>query len=248
LLVFSWAGVVVCAALYGCTLWFGLTLGYHRLFTHRSFSAPRALRILLAGLGCLALEGGPIRWAKTHRLHHRFADTEHDPHSPKVSFWWSQIGWMLFWQGALRESPESAKVVPDLLADPDLRWFERHFMLVNVAVAASLFGLGTFLWGFRAGLSLVLWGVALRAVLVWHASWLVNSAIHLWGHRRYPTRDTSRNLWWVALLTFGEGWHNNHHAAPGLAAHGRGWKQPDPTYWLILILEKIGVASDVKRK
>ncbi len=238
-----WAGVGL--AVFTCQ--FGITLCYHRLLAHRSYKVTRWLEVVLTLAGCLAFQAGPIAWVATHRFHHKHADDEMDPHSPKVSFFWSHIGWTVFRHPELDTLDGMKRLCPDLAPDPVFFWLQRYFVAVNLAAAALLWSLGLMLGGWSLGLSMLLWAFCVRVVLIWHVTFLVNSASHVWGYQSYDTRDRSRNNWWVALLTFGEGWHNNHHADPRSAAHGREWWEFDMTYRIIRSLAAIGLASDVVR-
>jgi fatty-acid desaturase len=241
--VFTWSGLVVFGVLYVVT-GLGITLGYHRLLTHRSFQTPKAVEYVLTLFGVLANEGGPLGWVATHRKHHRFSDQDGDPHSPtQRGFWWAQVGWWFFLDPVLDDPIRGARNVKDLARDPVHRAFERWQIVPPVLLAGALYGLGSW-WG-GVGLSWLVWGVFARTAVVLHATWLVNSAAHLWGYRTFATKDRSTNLWWVALLTFGEGWHNNHHHYQRSARHGLRWWEIDPTYWCIRVLGLVGLASDI---
>jgi stearoyl-CoA desaturase (delta-9 desaturase) len=170
--------------LYYVSMGLGITLGYHRLFAHRSFKAPRWLRLVLGALGCLALQAGPIRWVLTHRLHHRFADTASDPHSPKVTFVWAHVRWNFYWEPSALGLKRHRRVARELFADPDMRRLERWFLPLNAASICVLLFIGVVIGGPWMGTSLLIWGFALRVVLVWHGTWFVNSATHRWGRRQ----------------------------------------------------------------
>jgi fatty-acid desaturase len=244
-LTFTWAGFALFAVMVVATGMLGITLGYHRLLTHQSFATSRWLQIFFATLGTLALQGGPISWVATHRLHHKTADTNEDPHSPIQGFGWAHLIWNLYSNPKLGTNEELHHLAPDLSRDPAFRYLERNFVLLNSGFALLVFTIGCLLQGWKLGLSLLIWGCAVRTVYVWHITWLVNSATHVWGYRTYDTNDNSRNNWWVALLTFGEGWHNNHHANPQSARMGLAWFELDITYWTIKLLSKIGLATHV---
>jgi len=249
-----WHDLVVLAIMYTLT-GLGVTVGYHRLFTHRSFKTTRALRAVLAVLGSTAVEGPVIEWVATHRKHHRFSDRAGDPHSPhtdRVSGWrgalrglgHAHVGWMF--RGKDMANP--ARYAKDLLADRDLRWISRTFPLWVVVGLAIPFGLGVVLSGsLRGGLTGLLWGGAVRILLLHHATFSINSLCHFFGRRPFATGDESRNLAWLAPIAFGEAWHNNHHAFPTSARHGLGRWQLDPSAWLITGLERCHLAWDVVR-
>jgi len=252
--VFGWQDAVGMAVGYAVTA-MGITVGFHRLFTHRSFKTHRALRVLLAVIGSAAVEGPLIEWVSNHRMHHRFSDHPGDPHSPHLghgSGWGAalrglshaQIGWLL--HASHVANPQ--RYAPDLLADPVLRWIDRTFVVWVVAGLAAAFGLGVALTGTVAGgLTGLLWGGAVRIMLVHHATFSVNSLCHFFGRRRFSTGDESRNLAWLAIPTLGEAWHNNHHAFPTSARHGLTRWQLDPSGRLIEALERVGLAWDVVR-
>jgi stearoyl-CoA desaturase (delta-9 desaturase) len=238
LFMFSWANLAVMLFL----LWFatglGISMGYHRLHTHRSYQVPRALEYLFAVCGALTFEGGPIFWVATHRVHHQKSDRPGDPHSPREGAWWSHMVWMLVGEAKHSNTRLMAKYAPDLAKDPFYVWLDNYHWLPNIVLAVLLYAIG--------GIPMVLWGICLRVVIGLHATWLVNSATHMWGSRRFATHDDSRNLWWVALITFGEGWHNNHHAHPTSARHGLAWYEFDPSWLQIRILKRFGIAKSVK--
>ena len=198
-------------------------------------------------LGTLAGEGPPITWVAVHRKHHRFSDQQGDPHSPHDGGWWSHVLWMF----PRPNDPKWQKMMQtygkDMLKDPFFRLLDKTFLLWHIGLGVILLSAGWLCWDLRTGISLLVWGMFLRLVYVLHITWLVNSASHMWGYRNYETSDDSRNLWWVGLLAFGEGWHNNHHAFPGRAAHGHRWWEIDVTYLAILAMEKVGLAWKVIR-
>jgi stearoyl-CoA desaturase (delta-9 desaturase) len=238
LFMFSWANLAVTLFL----LWFatglGISMGYHRLHTHRSYQVPRALEYLFAVCGALTFEGGPIFWVATHRVHHQKSDRPGDPHSPREGAWWSHMVWMMVGEAKHSNTRLMAKYAPDLAKDRFYVWLDHYHWLPNILLAILLYAIG--------GVPMVLWGVCLRVVIGLHATWLVNSATHMWGSRRFATHDDSRNLWWVALITFGEGWHNNHHAHPTSARHGLAWYEFDPSWLQIQLLKRFGIAKSVK--
>ena len=235
------SAVAVLLALYWITACIGVTLGYHRLLAHRAFEVPRWLELVIATCGTLSCQHGPIDWAGLHRHHHLHSDDPADHHNSKLGFWWSHFGWML------RDVPAMAYVVeltPDLQGKAYLRWLNRNFLLLQLPLAVILYGLGQVTGA--GGWALVLWGIPLRLVLVYHFTWLVNSATHRWGYVSHPSHDNSRNNWWVAILTFGEGWHNNHHAYPSSARMGFRWWEIDLTWQHIRLLKHLGLARRIR--
>lgn len=242
---FSWTGLIVCLVLYPLTGGLGVTACFHRLLTHRSFKTYAIVRYALTVFGCMALEGPPISWVAAHRLHHKESDRTPDPHSPIVNFLWSHMLWLFWKTPGVATSEEERNWTRDLCRDRGLMVINKLFLPINILVGAALYGIGYALGGPSFGLSLFIWGFCLRVVLVWHATWLVNSATHMWGYQNYESDDNSRNTWWVALITFGEGWHNNHHADQTSAAHGHRWFEFDMTHIFIRCLERVGLAWDV---
>jgi stearoyl-CoA desaturase (delta-9 desaturase) len=216
----------------------GITLGYHRLLTHRSFKTPRWMEYFLTWCATLALEGGPIFWVATHRVHHQKSDREGDPHTPREGGFWAHMGWIIFGKGMHQDATVLARYAPDLARDPVHVWFSTWHWTSNVVVGLILLAVG--------GWPYVLWGVFFRTTFGLHATWLVNSATHIWGSRRFETRDDSTNNWWVAALAFGEGWHNNHHAHPTSARHGLAWYEFDLTWITINVMKALGLAWDIK--
>jgi stearoyl-CoA desaturase (delta-9 desaturase) len=239
---FSWSGMVICGILY-LLVGFGITLGYHRLLTHRSFQTPRVVEYILTVLGSLATQGGPLQWVAIHRMHHQNSDDEGDPHSPREGFWWSHVLWWMPHHPRLDENEFYGNYVADLTKDPVHRFLQRFQIILPLSLGGLLY-LGGELWG-GVGLSWLVWGLFVRTALLYHATWLVNSATHVWGYRSHITRDRSTNLWWVALLSLGEGWHNNHHAFPRSAQHGLRWWEIDVTYWLVRMLSWVGLAKHI---
>ena len=238
LFFFTWKLLLITVALYWTTTGLGISLGYHRLHTHRSFKTPIWLDYTFAVCGALTLEGGPISWVATHRIHHQKSDHDGDPHSPRDGVWWSHVGWLLFGEANYMNTKGMSKYAPDLAKKPFYVWLNNWHWVPLVGMGIVLLALG--------GIPLFLWGIFLRVVFGLHATWLVNSATHMWGSRRFNTRDDSRNNWWVAWITFGEGWHNNHHAHPTSARHGLAWYEFDPSWLQISLLKVLGVASAVR--
>ena len=235
---FSWQNLVVALVLHWMSVGFGISLGYHRLHTHRGFKTSRAFEYFLAVCGTLTLEGGPIFWVATHRQHHQLSDHEGDPHSPRDGGLWAHMGWILFGDTHHNDTELMGKYAKDLARDPFYRWMNTYHWVPLTTVGVILLAVG--------GWSMVLWGIFLRVVVGLHGTWLVNSATHMWGTRRFETRDDSRNSWWVALLTFGEGWHNNHHAHPVSARHGLAWYEFDISWITLKFFNAIGLVSDLK--
>jgi len=253
--LFSWAGVVALAVgviVFGQ----GINLGYHRLLAHRSFKTLRRVEHAIVVLALCCLQGTPISWVTTHRLHHRHSDGAEDPHSPRRGFWWSHFRWLLVDDAAALKAAAISRHAKDLLQDRFYRRLQRHpvlQLLIYLAHAALYFLAGLIAgligggWsaGVQLGLSLLVWGVLLRTVVVWHITWSVNSLTHVWGARAYDTSDDSRNNWLVAIVAMGEGWHNNHHHDQAAATVQHRWWQLDGTYYVLLLLRALGLASDV---
>jgi fatty-acid desaturase len=231
-------------------MWFlaqnvGIGISYHRQLTHRSFVTPKWLEYTMAVCATLALEGGPLYWVAVHRLHHQITDKPGDPHSPRDGAWWSHVGWML-WGSLHNHNPQLRRYAPDLYQQPFYISLSRLHWVPLLTAGLALGWLGGMSGGLHArGLSWILWGVFLRVVLGWHSTWLVNSATHMWGTRRFATRDDSRNNWWVALLSGGEGWHNNHHAHPASASHGMAWWELDVNGLGIRLLGRLRLARRI---
>jgi len=254
--LFSWTGVVLVFVgnyVFG-TL--GVNLGFHRLLTHRGFRCPKWLEHTFALLGVCSLQDSPARWVAIHRMHHKHSDERPDPHSPLVSLVWGHLGWLLVKNRTFRKRVTLERYTRDLMQDPFYVRLERnrcwlwiylaHALLFFAAgCAAGWLMTGTSRGAIQFGLSIFVWGVIVRTVFVWHVTWAVNSVAHRWGYRNYQTDDNSRNNWIVALLTSGEGWHNNHHASQRSARHGHRWWEIDLTYLTILSLRTIGLATDI---
>ncbi len=216
----------------------GVGLGWHRLLTHRSFKAPKWLEYLLSTFATMSMQDPPDKWIATHRIHHAFVDTDKDPHSARSGFWWPHIGWVLNGTSQDHDAATMKKYVPDLLKDRGHVLISRYFYVPIIISAIILFAIG--------GWTMVVWGVAARVVFGWHTTWFVNSLSHIYGKRPHDTGDLSTNNWFVAVLTFGEGWHNNHHMWPTSARHGTAWYQFDMNWIAIRIFEKLGWAKQIK--
>lgn len=247
-----WVGVspiavIVAVALYAVRM-FAITGFYHRYFSHRTFRTSRTLQFVAALIGASSVQRGPLWWAAHHRNHHRHADTVADPHSPtQHGFWWSHAGWFLTREGFRTDWSR----IPDLAGYPELRWLDRYDTVVPVLLAAALFGLGMLLERLAPGLGtdgpqLLVWGFFISTVVLFHATVTINSLAHRFGRRRFDTRDDSRNNLWLALLTFGEGWHNNHHFFPGTARQGFRWWEIDLTWYGLRLLALLGLVRDLK--
>jgi len=232
---FSWSGLGIMFLLHWLFGGIGICLGFHRLFAHQSFQVPRWLAYGIAVLGALALEGGILFWVSGHRQHHAFSEDEiRDPYSARRGFWWSHLLWMVYPRPSQVPAQSYAR---DLARDPFYRWLDRNYLWLQLPLALLLWGMGGWSW--------VVYGIFVRVVLVWHTTWLVNSVTHLWGYQTFPTNDNARNNWWVAILTYGEGWHNNHHAYPRAAKAGWQWWEVDMTWWTIRTLQFLGLAQKV---
>ena len=241
--LFSYSGLAVGIFMYFIAGMFGVTIRYHRLLTHRSFRTYKWMEYFLTFCACQALEAGPVEWTAMHRIHHKEADEEPDPHSPLVNFLWAHAGWLFYDMPGAHTYSQYSRFAKDLARDPVQRFLNRYFYVAYIFVALIIYIAGELYGGL--GLSWLIWGVFVRTVFLWHATWLVNSATHLWGYRNYNTDEDSTNNWLVALISFGEGWHNNHHADQRSAAHGQRWFEFDISYVVIKCLEKIGLVWDV---
>ncbi|MBD1997632.1 fatty acid desaturase [Leptolyngbya sp. FACHB-671] len=235
---FSWSALGAAIFLHWLLGSIGICLGYHRLLTHRSFQVPKPLEYIIATIGALALQGGPIFWVSGHRQHHLYTeDADKDPYAASRGFWWSHMLWLLYPRAEFFKRETYQKYAPDLARDPYYRWLDSNFLLLQIPLGLLLFALG--------GWSFVIYGSILRAVILWHSTWLINSATHMTGYRSFEVEDGSRNLWWAAILTYGEGWHNNHHAHPNVAKAGWKWWEVDVTWWAIQVLKTLGLAKKV---
>jgi stearoyl-CoA desaturase (delta-9 desaturase) len=236
--LFRGSALVVVAVISYLTGVLGITLCYHRVLTHRSFRLRKPLEYLFATFGTLALQGDPIRWVAVHRKHHAHADHDGDPHSIQRGFKWAHVDWLYRNNVAMPTQAEILRYAPDLYADPFYRALQYLSVPLQIALAVMLFALGGWCW--------VVWGVFVRLVVSYHSTWLVNSAAHMLGYRTYRTTDHSTNCWWVAVLAFGEGWHNNHHAFPFSARHGLRWFEIDMTWWHVKLLAFLRLADRIR--
>jgi len=238
---FSWNAVWLFVFLYWLTASVGICFGFHRLLAHRSCGVPLVVEWLIIFCGILACEGTPKKWIAHHRLHHSFSDTEKDPHNASKGFWWAHFKWMCYDNKKFDSVENIDKLAADICEKKLFRQFNNFSVIIGIQV---VLGLLLFIIG---GWSFVFWGIFLRLVIVWHATWLVNSAAHYFGYKNYdlPKPDRSTNCWWVGLLAFGEGWHNNHHKYARSARHGLRWFEIDMTWYFILLLRYIGLAKNI---
>lgn len=218
----------------------GVGIGYHRLLTHRSFKTPKWLEYSLTALGSLAIQDGAVKWVATHRIHHAHTETESDPHSPRDSGggYWAHLGWIIRGNAQEHDDATLTRFVPDLLKNPVQVFMAKYYYVFTIILGIILFTGG--------GWTMVLWGIFLRTVFGWHSTWIVNSITHLWGKRRFSTFDDSTNNGFVALFSFGEGWHNNHHAHPTSARHGLAWYEFDLNWLTISLFKKLGLATKIR--
>ena len=254
--LFSWTGVVL--ALLGLYVFgtLGISLCFHRMLTHRSVVCPVWLEHSLAILGLCCVQDTPARWVGIHRRHHEHADEQPDPHSPLAGFLWGHIGWMLFRNRELTRMRLVSRYAKDVMRDPFYAKLEQNFRWVRVvlmswlvffasALLVELVLGGSALEAIQFGFSVLIWGVFVRTVLVWHVTWSVNSVTHMWGYRNYETDECSRNNLIIGFLSNGEGWHNNHHAAPRSARFGHRWWELDVTWLTIQLLAALGLARKI---
>ncbi|KAF9622946.1 hypothetical protein IFM89_035377 [Coptis chinensis] len=234
---FNWGAFTVAIVLHVVTGLFGITLSYHRNLTHRSFKLPKCLEYLFAYFGLLAGQGDPIFWVSVHRYHHKVTDTDQDPHSPREGFWFSHFIWIWDDKYFVHKGHNNGNVA-DLVNQKYYRFLGNTVVLHLCLLASLLYMLG--------GIPFVVWGMGVRTATVYNVTSFVNSVCHIWGHQAWNTGDTSKNNWFIALLTFGEGWHNNHHAFEFSARQGLEWWQLDPTWYVIKVLEHFGLATNVK--
>jgi len=245
---FSWVGLGVAIALYVIRM-FVITGFYHRYFSHRTFKTHRITQAVFAFIGTTCAQRGPIWWSSHHRDHHRYSDEKPDIHSPvQRSFFWSHMGWFLSERGM----GTNRKSVPDLLKVPELMWIDKWHLFGPLTLIAAMYLLG---WALQTwapglhtnGLQMVVWGFAISTAVLYHGTFTINSLAHTIGSRRFRTSDDSRNNFFLALLTLGEGWHNNHHYYPGTARQGFYWWEIDLTFYTLLVMEKLGLVWDVRR-
>lgn len=250
-LAIFWVGVspvaVITAAFLYLIRMFAITAFYHRFFAHKSFKTSRPVQFIFAAIGASSTQRGPIWWAAHHRQHHRHADTASDPHSPNDGLLWSHLGWFL----TKRYFQADYRLVKDLTRYPELRWLDRFDIAMPVILAIALFGFGEWLKWIKPewqtnGWQMLVWGYFISTVVLLHATLLINSLAHKWGKRRYNTEDGSRNNFWLALLTLGEGWHNNHHYHASSARQGFYWWEIDISFYLLVLMKKLGLVWDMR--
>ena len=234
---FSWSGLALGLVLYALTA-MGITLGYHRLLTHQAYRAKPWVARLIVFLASQSAQAGPAQWVAIHRQHHAASDQDDDPHDASRGFWWAHLGWMTVLTPRRQDPTFVKRMARDVLDDRFYAFLDRSFLPLCIVSGSLLFLVGGWSW--------LVWGVFLRIAAVFHATWLVNSAAHRFGYRSYRTKDLSTNCWWVALLTFGEGWHNNHHAFPRSARHGLRWWEIDLSWWVLSGLAKLGWVERVR--
>lgn len=237
----SLPAVLLCIALYAVRM-FGLTAGFHRYLSHRSFKTSRAFQFILALLGTMSVQKGPLWWAAHHRRHHKYTDQEGDIHSPVTDgFWWSHVGWVV----STKYDPTDWNAIKDFSKYPELRWLNTYHMVPGIALAVLCFFAGL-LFG-ESGWQWLVWGFFVSTVILYHGTFSVNSLAHMWGSRRYKTTDDSRNNFWVALWTGGEGWHNNHHHYMASVKQGFYWWEVDFTYYALRMLSWFGIVWELRR-
>jgi stearoyl-CoA desaturase (delta-9 desaturase) len=229
-----WQDWVVCLALYYARM-IAVTAGYHRYFAHRTYKMGRAMQFLMAFAGTTCAQKGALWWAAHHRHHHRYSDTDNDLHSPKRGFWWSQVGWIM----VTKHDATQWDRIKDFAKFPELRFLNKHWWLPPTILGVAVFAVG--------GWSMLLIGFFLSTAILYHGTFTINSLSHVFGKRRYATADTSRNNWLLALITCGEGWHNNHHHFCASANQGFFWWELDISYYVIKALEALGLAWDVRK-
>jgi sn-1 stearoyl-lipid 9-desaturase len=232
---FSWSAVGVAVFLHWLTIGLGISLGFHRLATHRSFQVPKGLEYCFILCGTLAGQGGVIGWVGYHRMHHLYTDRAGDPHDSTQGFWWSHISWLMH---SVPAQSELRRVTKDCANDPVYQFCHNHYIALQIGLGILLYALGGMPW--------VVWGIFVRLFVGFHSTCLVNSACHFFGYRSHSISDRSTNCWWVALLTFGEGWHNNHHAFQASPRYGWRWWEVDIVWLTIRLLKMMGLATQLK--
>lgn len=245
---FSWVAFGVCLLMYAVRM-FAITAFYHRYFSHKAFKTSRFCQFIFGVLGCSAVQRGPLWWASNHRHHHKFSDDENDMHSPRQhGFWYSHLGWFL----TARACYTNLRLIPDLAKFPELRFLDRIDKIIPAMLGVATFFLGmlvSWLWpeSRTSAWQMLIWGFFISTVITYHITYLVNSLAHVVGSKRYPTKDDSRNNFWIALFTFGEGWHNNHHHYQASARQGFFWWEIDFSYYMLVVMSWFGLVWDLKQ-
>lgn len=234
---FNWNAIGVAVFLYWITIGLGISMGFHRMAAHRSFTVPKPIEYFLVMCGTLAGQGSVLGWVGYHRMHHLYTDESKDPHDSNRGFWWSHLSWFMH---EVPDEAERLRLTKDVAGDWFYQFCHKYHTLLQVALGVVLYA-----WG---GMPFVVWGVFVRLIVGFHSTFCVNSVCHMFGYRSHNTKDTSTNNWWVALLTFGEGWHNNHHAVQSSARFGWNWWELDMVWMTISLLEKLGLATKVKTR
>jgi stearoyl-CoA desaturase (Delta-9 desaturase) len=243
----SWVAALVCVFLYVLRM-FAITGGYHRYFSHRSFKTSRPFQFILAFLGASSAQKGPIWWASHHRHHHQYSDTEEDIHPPRIyGIWWAHVGWVL----STQYIDTRKELIKDLLKFPELRFLENNHLIAPTLLAIGTYALGAYLGAYypelnTSGLQMLIWGFCISTTLLYHGTFTINSLAHLIGKRRFKTGDDSRNSLILALITLGEGWHNNHHRYPGSERQGFYWWEIDITHYILKVLSWFGLVWDLR--
>ncbi|WP_397601796.1 acyl-CoA desaturase [Silvanigrella sp.] len=248
---FTWQAFIAFLIMHYIAGMVGITFGFHRLLAHKGFQATKPLEYFAAFCGTLACQGGPISWIGQHRVHHAYSDKPEDPHDMNKGFWHSHIGFIFNRRADLNSIEEVSHYCPDIAKNKFYQFLENNMILIQIVVGLSIMALGGVLgsapgFDWYSAISFTIWGVFVRLVSGYHVTWFVNSATHKWGSRPNNTNDDSRNNWWVGLLAFGEGWHNNHHAQPRAARHGWEWWQFDQTWIMISILKTFRQIKNIK--
>lgn len=244
---FSWIALAALLVTYLVRM-FAITAGFHRYFSHRTFKTSRLFQFILAWLGTTSAQKGPLWWAAHHRHHHKYSDTDKDVHSPvKRSFWWSHVGWIL----SNRFKETNTKYVKDLAKFPELKYLNKYHLIPPIQLAIGTFVFGEILNSYFPGLGtsgfqMLVYGFVLSTVLLYHATFTVNSLAHVFGKRRFETKDDSRNNWFISLITLGEGWHNNHHRFPSSERQGFYWWEFDPSHYMLRFLSWLNIVWDLR--
>lgn len=239
---FSWIAVALAVVVY-VARGFGLTAGYHRYFAHRAYKTSRWFQFVLGTLGASALQRGPMWWAGHHRVHHKHSDDDDDPHSPVAkTIWWSHIGWVV----SNRYNATEWHLMRDFQKYPEIKFLEKWDLIPGILLGFACYLFGWAIGGTSLGLSCMSYAFFLGTIILYHSTFMVNSVCHLFGRRRFATKDHSRNNWFVAIMTLGEGWHNNHHHYPSSARQGFKWYEYDVSYMILKVLSWVGIVWDLR--